>query len=33
MSIDDELFSITTALVDSGTSCLTVPAVAMDDML
>ncbi|CAD8119696.1 unnamed protein product [Paramecium sonneborni] len=33
MSIDDELFTIATALVDSGTSCLTVPAVAMDDML
>ncbi|CAD8045069.1 unnamed protein product [Paramecium primaurelia] len=33
MSIDDELFTITTALVDSGTSCLTIPAIAIDDML
>ncbi|CAD8179560.1 unnamed protein product [Paramecium octaurelia] len=33
MSIDDDLFNIPTALVDSGTSCLTVPAVAMDNML
>ena len=31
--IDEELFNIGSALVDSGTSCLTFPAVAMDRML
>jgi pepsin A len=33
MAIGDTLFEIPTALVDSGTSCLTVPAEAMDNMV
>lgn len=33
MTIGDTLFEIPTALVDSGTSCLTVPADAMDNMV